>query len=69
MCERRCIYQMCRYCRDRNRYESSRSTFLHRSNIQHIQRKHLREDSMVVLDDFIEGRLSLRDLELVLDAN
>jgi hypothetical protein len=71
MCERRCVCNLksCKYCLFRNRYEREIPLRLHRASIRALHEKYRLEDSMLVLDAFIDGRLSLRDLELVLDAN
>lgn len=70
MCKRRCNCNLksCLYCKERKRYEVQRENFLHRSRLQYLDRKFLKRDVDLVLSDFVSGRISLKELELIIDG-
>ena len=69
MCERRCNCnsKSCKYCCERNRYESEKPVRLTRNRMKNVMIKNLKEDSNRLLDTFIEGKISLQELEVALE--
>ena len=59
----------CLKCYDHSKYLLNKSKILKRSKVRHLQEKYQLESSNKILDDFIEGRISLHDFEVELNVN
>lgn len=63
----RCHKKSCTKCRDHARYLRERPLRLRRSKARQLRIKYSLEDANILLDDFIKGKISLNDLEILLE--
>lgn len=68
MCEPKCVCGKCLYCLEHSRYLREKSLRLVRGRVKNLQIKYIKEESNRLLDDFIDRKISLRELEVELDA-
>jgi hypothetical protein len=63
-----CHRKSCKVCRDHARYLRERPLRLRRSKVYVLRSKYSSEDSKRLMDDFIQGHISLNELEVELNG-